>query len=1024
MKTETDKWTQVKELFEAALAIERSSRHCFLEQECSSAEVRGSVERLLIAHEEAGSFLHFNPGLEEETDTLAFSNRLEPGSLLLDRFQILRFIARGGMGEVYEALDLELDSHIALKTIRPEIIGSPQALARFKREVYLAKQVTHPNVCRIFDLFRHRDSSHEKGDLLFVSMELLRGQTLAERLKESSPMGPDEILQILRQVVPALGAAHAAGILHRDLKPGNILLEPAQNGSLRAVITDFGLARSLDSGVDAVPTGSGVIAFGTPQYMSPEQIEGKELTPASDIYSLGLVIYQLVTGTRVFGSDTPLHAALRRLNESPPPPSQIVPKLGPQWDEVVKRCLNPDPAQRFASAQQLMEALDGKARTDARGSSIEFPARTRKWLVAHRLILATVALAGCLAAVAGVYLYMRAHRKPAVTDSLTFVLADFVNTTGEPVFDNTLNTALAAKLQQSPFLDLMSETRISAALRYMGLPARVRLTETLARQVCIRESGQAVLQGSIVNTAKGYIVRLRAINCQSGELIADKQAPVEFRDSVLDALDRTTEAMRPSLGESLASIRKYNVPLGEASTNSIEALAAFTKGTDTWNQQGEAAALPFYERATQIDPNFALAWARLGTIYGNMGETQRADEALRNAYDRRDRVTEWERYYIVSHYYGFVTGEVDKEMRAYEEWAKAYPHDMAWTINLSVDYAFTGQYEKAIELERRVIQEIPGLSPAYGDLAGFYLAVDRPDEARAILDEARQLHVRDANTELGEYDLAYYRGDASAMNKLVADAAQQAGIEDMLLAQQAATEDRLGRLSSGREFATKAAAVATHAGNTEISADWLAGEAVRQAEMGAFTESRRLVAQALAIPKATRGKDVQQLVALASAETGDVSRAQTFIASLAKAHPLDTLIQSYWVPVVNARIALSQRRYAQAVRAVEGTGPYDLGVFIPGQCMDAALVRGQALLADRQGASAATEFRSVLAHRGLVLNCPTSALAQLGLARSLALSGDIAGSRTAYQDLFVLWKDADKDFSLLKQAETEYRALR
>jgi tetratricopeptide (TPR) repeat protein len=466
------------------------------------------------------------------------------------------------------------------------------------------------------------------------------------------------------------------------------------------------------------------------------------------------------------------------------------------------------------------------------------------------------------------------------------------------------------------------------------------------------------------------------------------------------------------------------VPLYDASTGSIEALAAFSQGTDKWNQQGEAAALPYFERATQIDPNFALAWARLGTVYGNMGETQRADDALRNAYDRRDRVTEWERYYIVSHYHGFVTGEVDKEMRAYEEWAKAYPHDMAWTINLSVDYGFTGQFEKAIELERRVIQEIPGLSPAYGDLAGFYLAVDRPDEARAVLDQARQAHVQDVNTKLGEYDLAFYQGDSTAMSKLLAGAVQQPGIEDTLLAQQAATEDRLGRLSSGRELDAKAADVAAHAGNTEISADWLAGEAVRQAEMGASAESRRLVAQALAIPKATRGKDVQLLVALASAETGDLTRAQSFIASLAKAHPLDTLIQSYWVPVVHARIALSEKKYTQAVRAVDGTGPYDLGVFIPGQCMDAALVRGQALLTDRQGASAAAEFRSVLAHRGLVLNCPTSALAQLGLARSLAVSGDTAGSRTAYQDLFVLWKDADRDFSLLRQAQTEYRALR
>jgi serine/threonine protein kinase/tetratricopeptide (TPR) repeat protein len=1036
MELKTAKWEQIKELFETALEVEPSSRLRHLERECSSAELRNMVEELLLAHEEAGSFLGRGLKFAELSHSAAMPNRLMPGNLLVERFQILRFIAKGGMGEVYEALDLELDSHVAIKTIRPEIVGSPQTLRRFKQEVQLAKQVTHLNVCRIFDLFRHRDSSSGEGDVLFVSMELLRGQTLAERLKESGPlvakMSAEEVLLILRQVAAGLGAAHGAGILHRDLKPGNILFEQTrqdgQIGNLRAVITDFGLARSLDSSANAMPTGSGLIAFGTPEYMSPEQIQGRELTPASDLYSLGLMIYQMVTGVRAFAGDPPLLAALRRLNESPPPPSQIVPKLGRQWDAAVAGCLHPDPAQRFASAQQLLETLDGNARLRARTSDLTLLTKhgaprppspfSRRW------ILGLSALAGCLIAAAGVLLYLHGHRKPAVAGSLTIVLADFVNTTGEPMFDNTLNIALAAKLQQSPFLSLMPGARIGATLRYMGLQARERLTETLARQVCQRGGGQAVLQGSIANSAKGYMLSLRAVNCQSGGLIAVKQAPVEFRDSVLDALDQITEAMRPSLGESLDSIHKYDVALTDATTSSIEALTAFTQGTDKWNQQGEAAALPYFLRATQIDPNFALAWARLGTIYGNIGETQRADDTLRNAYDRRDRATEWERYYIVSHYYGFVTGEIDKEMRAYEEWAKAYPHDMAWTVNLSVDYGFTGQFDKAIELQRRAIQETPGLSPAYGDLAQFYLAVDRPDEARAVLDQALQAHVQDVNTQLGEYELAFYRNDLPTMKKLLAGAAQFPGVEDTLLAQQAATEDRQGRLSSGREFAARAAAVASHAGESEASANWLAAEAVRQAKMGAGGQARRLVAQALAIPNAARGSDVQVLAALASTETGDLKRAEKLLDTVAKARPLDTLIQTYWAPILRARIAFAQGKFAQAVHAVDGTGAYDLGIFTPGQCMDGALVRGQALLADRQSAAAATEFRSVLAHRGLVLNCPTGALAQLGLARALAASGDSAASRTAYQDLFAIWKDADKDFIPLRQAQAEYRDLR
>jgi serine/threonine protein kinase/tetratricopeptide (TPR) repeat protein len=1027
MELKPEEWVRIKEIFQSTLELEPDARSSFLSREGGSDAVRELVADLIRAHEEAGTFLNLKAS-SPNGDWVAVA--VAPGQrgfaaddLLAERFRIVRFLAKGGMGEVYEAEDLELRTRVAIKTIRPEIAGVPHALDRFKREVHLAKQVTHPNVCRIFDLFRHRDPSSPDSNAIFVSMELLRGRTLAERIKETGRLSPEEVLQLLRQIVPALGAAHAAGILHRDLKPGNILLEPARDGGIRAVITDFGLAWSLDSNAEAPLTRSGQPGFGTPEYMSPEQIEGKEITPASDLYSLGLVIYQMVTGAKAFGGDTPLFAALRRMTEAPPPPSEIVPEAGSQWDFLVSRCLNPDPKQRFASAHQLTEMLEASAKDPPRMPSGKRSSAVERMWFSRRWRFAAFALGGCAVAAAAVLLVLHWRHKPAATTNLTIVLADFVNTTGEPAFDNTLNLALAAKLQQSPFLTLMPDAKIRMALRYMSLPARERLTQMVAREVCQRGGGQVVLQGSIANNAKGYMVTLRAVQCQSGASIAVKQSPVEFRDSVLDALDQVAEAMRPSLGESLDSIHKYDVPLGEATTGSIEALAAFSEGTLKWNAEGEAAALPYFERATEIDPNFALAYARLGTVYGNMGETQRSDDAMRKAYDRRDRVTEWERYYITSHFYGFVTGEVDKEMRTYEEWAEAYPHDMAWTINLSVDYGFTGQLDKAIELQRRAIQEIPGLSPSYGDLAQFYLAADRPDEARAVLDQALQIHVQDANTQLAEYSLSFYRNDAAAMSKLLTAAAQQPGIGDMLLAQQATTEDRRGRLSAGLEFAAKAAAAAARAGNVEIRANWLAGEAVRQAEMGSPEEARRLVAEALAIPNAARGRDVQTLVALASAQTGDLKRAQTMLGMLAQGHPLDTLIQSYWVPVLRARIAFAESRYAQAVHALDGTGPYDLGIFIPGQCMDAAFVRGQALLAGHQGTAAAAEFRNVLAHRGLVLNCPTSTLSQLGLARSLALSGDASGSRTAYQDLFVIWKDADQDFSLLRQAETEYRAL-
>ena len=1022
MELGSSDWTRAKKLFQSLLDLDPAERQSFLDGQALSPELSAALEELLKAHREAGSFL--DPAALHASELLQASMpaRIQIGNVLAERFKIMQFRARGGMGEVYEAEDLELQMPVAVKVIRPEIADFPGVLTRFKREVHVAKQVTHPNVCRIFDIFRHRDAG---GDIVFLTMEWLRGETLSERLRRECKVPEQEAIAILHQIASALRAAHSAGILHRDLKPSNIVLEQGQNRDVRAVITDFGMALSGNPGSATALTASGPLAFGTPEYMSPEQIEGKDLSAASDIYSLGLVAYQLITGIRAFDAETPLYSALRRLTESPPLPTRADPALDPRWDSLIVRSLELNPERRIGSAAEFEASLAALEESGARRhhARLPHPQRLVWWMKNHRRLVSATAVA-VVFGLAGFTTAWRLHTHRQPTEDLTLVLADFVNTTGEPAFDNALNVALTAKLQQTPYLTLMPEQKIRAALEYMGLPLHQRLSAEVARQVCRREAGQVVLQGFIANNAKGYTVGLRATQCESGKELAVTQIPVELRDSVLDALDRAAEAIRPVLGESRESIQKYAVPIGEATTPSFEAVTAFSEGTDAWNERGEAAALPYFQRATEIDPNFALAYARLGTIYGNMGESQRADEAMRQAYDRRDRVTEWERFYIVSHYYGFVTGEVDKEMETYEEWAKAYPHDMAWTINLSVDYAFTGQYEKAIDLQRRAIREVPGLSPSYGNLAQLFLAIDKPDEASAVLDQATRLNLHDVNIQLDEYELAFYRDDVSAMNRLLAGAAQFPGVEDTLLAEQAATADRAGRLKEGGFTAARAAAIALKSGAPETGATWLAGEAVRQAELWQTKAARRLIAQTMAAQKAARGSDVELLLALAAAQAGDVNRAQTLTREFSSARPLDTLIQSYWVPILRARMAYAQGNYKQAVQALNGTDPYDLGIFTPGQCMDASFVRGQALLADHEPMAAASTFRHILEHRGLVLNCPTFVLAQLGLARALAKSGDTAASRTAYQDLLALWKDADPSFALLEQAKAEYRSLR
>jgi eukaryotic-like serine/threonine-protein kinase len=395
---------------------------------------------------------------------------------------------------------------------------------------------------------------------------------------------------------------------------------------------------------------------------------------------------------------------------------------------------------------------------------------------------------------------------------------------------------------------------------------------------------------------------------------------------------------------------------------------------------------------------------------------------VRKAWDLRDRVTERERFYVNSHLYGFVTGEIEKEMRVYIEWGKVYPHDTPWMIDLSIDYGYMGQFDKAIELQRRLIQENPGISYSYGDLAGFYLAEDRPDEARAALDEAAQNHVQDPNTQLADYDLAFYRNDLDALDRIVA-AAHGAGVEDLLLTEQAMTQDSLGRIASGRAFALRAAGVAAAAHESEIQANWLTAEAVRQAEMGDPRQARSLLAAAMALPAMRTGRNALLWSAQAYTLLGESGRAQTLIDILNRDYPLDTLIQSYWLPILRARIAFGKARYDEALRLTGQSNPYDLGIFSPGQCMDLSLLRGQILLAKGQAPAAAQQFRAVLAHRGLVLNCPTAVLARVGLARAFTVTGQVADSRSAYQDLFALWKNADADLPLLREAQSEYRSL-
>jgi eukaryotic-like serine/threonine-protein kinase len=1003
------------------LEVEPASRRRILEEKQVPPELRAVVADLLEAHEEAGSFLNQHAMSPLTPYSGSARSRLVENTLLVDRFQIQHFLAQGGMGEVYEAEDLELQTRVALKVVRPEIADYPGAMSRFKREVHLAKLVTHPHVCRIFDLFRHRNP--EGGDVIFLSMELLRGQTLAERLRQSGRLDSDQAVMIIRQLASALDAAHSAGILHRDLKPGNIMLEPGRSGDVRAVITDFGMAWSREASSDPPLTRSGQLTFGTPDYMSPEQIEGKDLTPASDIYSLGLVIYQMITGARAFGGETPLLSVLRRLTESPPPPSKVLPELDRHWDGIVSRCLDQNPTHRFASAGDLTAALD-KSIAPLRSSVRPRVRRTsiRSWISSHRTAGLYLAAAVLILACAGV-LFVHFHRKPARTDSLTLVLADFVNTTGEPVFDRTLNAALFAKLQQSPFFNLMPDAKVRRGLRYLGVRTDERLTNDLARQICLREGGEAVLQGSIAAASNGYDLSLRAFNCATGRPIASEEASVGVRESALTALNQAAEAMRAKLGESVGSIRRYDVALEDASTSSLDALTAYSQGLKLSNEQGQVAAEPYFLRAVTIDPEFAIAYARLSSIYADMGESERAREAAIQAYERRSRTSKWERFFILSCYYAFATGELEKEMQTYQDWGRIYPHDTVWPTGLMYDYSYFGQFDKAAEMEERQIRNAPETAAAYGNLAQIYLAMERPDEAGAILDQADQAHLHEINLDWERYLLAFYNNNTAGMNAVLARAGAYPGLAETLLAMQAMTEAYFGRMRSAQAFTQKAMKAAIRDNDAETASLSQAQMALWEAESGMAEDARSNAAQVLNSRADKRSRDVQIIAALAAATAGDEQHAQASVARLASADPLDTLLHQYWLPVIRARMALHQGEPALAIRLLANTTPYETGLMDPLPSMYAVFVRAQAHLAAGEGAQAAADFREVLAHPGLVSNCPIGALSQMGLARSLSMLRDVEGSRLAYRDLLVLWRGADPALEMPRKAAAEWRAL-